>query len=96
MAKKNNTMVDLPIDLIEQHSSHPHVKTPEEIRHLMESIPVYGQQMSITATQRDETYIVVDGNTRLEACKALYYTTIKKRKNENNSNYKRQRINSIN
>jgi ParB-like chromosome segregation protein Spo0J len=96
MKKENNTVVDLPIDLIEQHSSYPRVKTPEEIRHLLDSIPVNGQQMSITATQRDEKYIVVDGNTRLEACKALYYTTIKKRKNENNSNYKRQRIDQIN
>jgi ParB/RepB/Spo0J family partition protein len=78
MKNKNNNVVDLSIDLIDQHPRNPHRVLPEEVEQLMASIAVNGQHMPITVTQRpDDRNVAVAGNTRLAACKALGHTHIK-------------------
>lgn len=77
--KKDNVIVELPVDKIDQFPKHPYkVKDDDDMIRLVESIRDNGVIVPIIVrAKKDGRYEMVSGHRRLKACKYLGHKTIR-------------------
>lgn len=76
--KRTTTIVELPIDVIDQFPKHPYkVKNDDDMLQLVESIRDNGLISPIIVRPKPKgRYEMISGHRRLQACKHLGYKTI--------------------
>lgn len=77
--KKQTTIVELPVDIIDQFPKHPYkVKDDDDMIRLVESIRDSGVIVPIIVrAKKDGRYEMISGHRRLQACRYLGQKTIR-------------------
>lgn len=77
--KKQTTIVELPVDIIDQFPKHPYkVKDDDDMIRLVESIRDSGVIIPIIVrAKKDGRYEMISGHRRLQACRYLGHKTIR-------------------